>query len=169
MLHVAAGSTGTVPWWTTIVITLGAIILTSAGNWLIATRQASTQLALRNADLQGVALEARRKEKLEAFSAFVHATDAAWQAANDFLAKFRAGTIGEYRDEARQVTTDLTRAYLDLLIAAENPTRQAAAAYVDALNNHMQRAARGDWKEEETKQPRKLVLDSIRAELEPVT
>lgn len=160
-----AAAAATVPWWSTIAVTLGAILLTVVGNAWISSRQAETQLKLKKAEADAVTLEARRREKVEAFDNFLTAADAAWQRANDLFDKARAGTIGDYRSESRDATSSLTRAYLSLLVVASEPTRGAAARYLDALNAHLQRAARREWKED-TSTPRANLLTAIRAELQ---
>lgn len=160
-----SAAAATVPWWSTIAVTLGAIFLTVLGNAWISSRQGETQLRIKKAEVDAAKLEARRKEKIEAINNFLVAADTAWQCANDFLDKARAGTLGDYRSESRDVTSMLTRAYLSLLVVASEPTRTAAGQHLTALNAHLQRAARNEWKDE-TSTPRANLLTAIRAELQ---
>ncbi|MFC8716594.1 hypothetical protein [Kitasatospora sp. NPDC057198] len=141
------------------------MIITFLGTYLVASKQADTQVRLKSAEISAAKAQSLRKEKLDSFSAFLNASDSTWQLSNDFLVKSRTGSLGEYREESREVVTELTRSYLGVLVASSQKTRDAATKYKETLSLHLQRAAKSEW-QDDTATDRKELLDAMREELE---
>ncbi|MBR7833610.1 hypothetical protein KDL01_10060 [Actinospica durhamensis] len=176
----ANGSSGT-PWWGTLAVTLGTIIVTTWANLLVSRRQARTQVDLKALELDRASAGAAREQKAAAFHRFLEAADDAWQGANDLYAAARPNVSAgrawrrrsrgnatppapSYREATRHLVSPLTSAYLKLSIVADEQTRTAADTYMIGLNDLMQRAGEGRW-QDETSAARNALLEAMRAEL----
>jgi hypothetical protein len=166
MQGVAATNTGTTTAWFTLIGALGGVLLTTLGGLLRTSLDFRSQRRLKELDLRGIEQVARRDEKRNAYIEFLTGTDAAYQLAADLLTKARKGEALSFRDESRDVVSQLMQRELTVALVAGPTVRMAARDYVTVLRQLMIDAAKADWRDE-TKDVRNQLMQAMIQDLNP--
>jgi hypothetical protein len=150
MQQAATTNSGTTAAWFALIGALGGVFLTTIGGLVRTWVDFRSQRKLKELDLRGSEQIARREEKRLAYVEFLSATDGAYQLAADLLTKAREGGALSFRDESRDVVSELMRRELTVALVTGSTVRVAAREYVTVLRQLMINAAKGDWRDETT-------------------
>jgi hypothetical protein len=166
MQQSAATGAGTTTAWFALVGALGGVLLTTIGGLVRTWLDFRSQRRLKELDLRTSEQSARREEKRQAYVEFLTATDGAYQLAADLLTKARKGVAVSFRDESRDVVSELMRRELIVSLVTGSEVRVAARAYVGVLRQLMINAANGNWNDD-TRDGRKQLLEAMIQDLNP--
>jgi hypothetical protein len=166
MQQAATTSSGTTTAYFALIGALGGVLLTTIGSLVRTWLDFRSQRRLKELDLRGSEQTARRQEKRDAYVEFLRATDGAYQLAADLLTKAREGKLLSFRDESRNVVSDLMQSELTVALVTGSTVRVAARGYVRVLRQLMINAARGHWRDETTG-ARNQLLQAMIGDLNP--
>jgi hypothetical protein len=122
---------------------------------------------IKSLDIQSEAATARRNERREVYGHFLASTDGAYQRAADLYHRRDQGSPKmDFRDETRDVVTELMERLLVLSLVATKTVRVSATEYTRALRAVLVEAVDGNWTDK-TSDARTKMFEAMMADVNP--
>jgi hypothetical protein len=108
----------------------------------------------------------RKADRRQCYATFSTSTDGAYQLAANLYARAKSGQVLSFRNETRDVISDLMRQELTVALVGTKDVRQDANRYVQALRQLLVDAGKGQWKDS-TAESRHTLFESMISDINP--